>query len=39
MAGMGKQFQEDMGELVEIFKTEIQKAFAEWIFVRSRKGV
>ena len=27
MAGMGKQFQEDMGELVEIFKTEIQKAF------------
>lgn len=26
-AGMGKQFKEDMGELVEVFNTEIQKAF------------
>ena len=27
LAGMGKQFKEDMAELVQIFKTEIQKAF------------
>ena len=27
LPGMGKQFKEDMAELVQIFKTEIQKAF------------
>lgn len=26
-AGMGKQFKEDMAELVQLFKTELQKAF------------